>query len=198
MKYYLISILVAVGYLNLGYSQSPTTQADVWTPPRDAMSQLAPRITIEGFHLRPPLGYSLMRSDLPSSLPPGRKVVAWAGRPRANGTRPEVQLTIIPIPSSEARADNLDRILKAFIAAIQSRRSEWNQTPVERGSIAGNAFVRIRWDGVDSETGARMHGVLYSGIVGDKVVELASQDIEPYHAAALALAEASILTFSSE
>jgi hypothetical protein len=198
MKYYLISILVAFGYLNLGYSQSPTKQLPVWTSPHDVMSKLGQPIAIGGFRLRPPLGYSLQRSDLPSGLPSGSQVVAWAGPHRTDNTRPQILMTIVPIPSSEATADNLDRILSVFIAGIQSRRSEWKQTPIERGIVAGTTFVRSRWDGVDSETGATMHGVLYTGIVGNKVVELASQDVEPYHTTALALGEASILTFSPQ
>jgi hypothetical protein len=200
MKYYLIPILIVVGYLHLGHAQTsrPAGQLPVWTPPRDLISKLGRPIIIGGFHLRPPVGYSLQRSDLPSGLPPGSQMVAWAGPPRADGTRSQVLMTIVPVPSSEVTADNLERVLGVFIAAIESKRSEWKQTPVERGIVSGNTFVRSRWDAVDIETGARMHGVMYTGIVGNKVVELASQDVEPYQRAALALAEASILTFSPQ
>ena len=199
MKYYVIPILIVVGYLHLGHAQSRSTdQLPVWTPPRDVMSKLGRPVTIGGFHLRPPVGYSLQRANLPSGLPAGSQVIAWAGPPRGDGTRPQLLITIIPAPSSEAIPENLERALSVFLAAIESRRSEWKQTPVERGLVMGNEFVRSRWDGVDIETGAKMHGVVYTGIVGNKFVELASQDLEPYHRAALALAEASILTFSPQ
>jgi hypothetical protein len=200
MKYYVIPVLVLVGYLQLGHAQTirPAEQLPVWTPPRNFIAKLGRPITIGGFRLRPPVGYSLQRSDSPSGLPSGSQVVAWAGPPRVDGTRPQVLMTIVPVPSSEATADNLDRVLSVFLAGIESRRSEWKQTPVERGIVTGNVFVRSRWDGVDLETGAKMHGVVYTGIVGNQVVELASQDVEPFHRAALALAEASILTFAPQ
>lgn len=200
MKYYVIPILILVGYLHSGHAQisRPAEQLPVWTPPPNLISKLGRPITIGGFHLRPPIGYSLQRPNLPSGLPSGSQVVAWAGPPRVDGTRSQVLMTIIPAPPSEVTPDNLERVLSVFMASIESRRSDWKQTPVERGIVIGNIFVRSRWDGVDIETGAKMHGVVYTGIVGNKVVELASQDVEPYHRAALALAEASILTFSPQ
>lgn len=169
----------------------PLSKLPVWAPDKALLSQLAPAAIVKGFSLRPPQGYILRQDSGPSSS----QVFGWLGPAHEGGTRPYVMLALIPIPPSEAKKYTLPQFLDKTMESVQRRRTNWKRTPAETGIVNGVSFRRARWSGINTQIGLKMHGFNYVTVVGNQVIQVSSQDVEPHHEQALKLAEASILTF---
>lgn len=162
-----------------------------WSANKPLRGQLAQATVIGPYQIQPPKGYTLQ-----SQPGPGDSMArAWVGVPRADGTRPYIMLGTITPPASEAGKYTLSQVSAKLLAGVQGRRKEWTQKPPERGTVNGITFVRTYWRGVDTVTGLTMHGFSYVAQDRSVFLQLSSQDVEPYHKTALALTEASALTF---
>jgi hypothetical protein len=64
--------------------------------------------------------------------------------------------------------------------------------------VNGIEFLRARWSGTDKATERKMHGFIYVAVVGQQIIQLSSQDVEPHHGAALPVAEAAVQTFRKQ
>lgn len=103
-------------------------------------------------------------------------------------------LFTVRLPPAELKKYDLEQALDELVASLSYQRRNWTRTVTEKGLINGLTFVRTRWNGQDLPTGLKMHGLVYVAIVGETLIQLSSQDIEPHHVEALKLAELSILT----
>lgn len=162
-----------------------------WNSKEALTSELDAAHTIDKFTIRPPKGY------LPETRlgPHGSKATAWAGSPRSDGTRPQVMVLTAKLPAEELQKYNLEQALDELVSSLRAHRTNWTQTTTEKGLINGLTFVRTRWKGVHPSNGFKMSGFVYVAIVGDTLIQLSSQDVEPHQEEALKLAESSVLTF---
>jgi hypothetical protein len=97
-------------------------------------------------------------------------------------------------PGEKARYTAVQALDK-MLTAVQHRRAQWQRSAIERGRVGGLEFARARWSGIEPNTGREMNGFLYVAVAGRQIVQISSQDVAPYHAASLKLAEAAALTF---
>ncbi|MCI0662997.1 MAG: hypothetical protein L0220_18165 [Acidobacteria bacterium] len=104
-------------------------------------------------------------------------------------------LTIASPPKEELDKLTLQQSLSTFLAGIEKRQKNWKQNKVEEGSIGGIKFIRSYWEGVDPKSGHSLHGFNYVAIDGEKVINLSSQDIDPFYKESLPLTESAVLTF---
>lgn len=162
-----------------------------WNPAAALRGQLEADQAVDEFTISPPKGYSPQTRPGPH----GSIATAWAGPPRADGTRPQVMVLTVSLPAEELRKYSLEQALDELTLSLRNRRKNWIRTATERGLINGLVFVRTRWNGEDIPSGLKLHGFVYVAIVDDTLVQLSSQDVEPHHEAALRLAESSVLTF---
>jgi hypothetical protein len=152
---------------------------------------LAKEAVIAGFVLRPPSGYDALKPEGPE----GMQTFAWKGAERADGSSPYVMALIITAPPGETEMPPLDVVLKQQLAGVERRRTGFTATKAEPVKVNGIEFLRARWSGTDKATERKMHGFIYVAVVGNQIIQLSSQDVEPHHGAALPVAEAAVQTF---
>ena len=155
------------------------------------ISELEADQAIDRFTIRPPKGYS----PHTRSGPHGSVATAWAGPPRADGTRPQVMVLTVKLLAAELQKYTVEKALEELVSSLSHQRRHWTRTTTETGMINGLVFARTRWNGEDIASGLKLHGFVYVAMINDTLVQLSSQDVEPHHEAALKLAESSILTF---
>lgn len=175
----------------LGSVPGNAAPAKGWTPDPAQLGKLAPLTKVAGFQVRPPRGYA------PSAINPGGgTITAWRGAGRADGTRPIVMFQKVLIPAKEQNKYTLVQAFTLFMRSGSKGDSTYTQTPTQTGTLAGVPFVRASWSKTDPETGRPERGFNYMGRRGGgEFFLLGSQDKSPEADAALALAEASVLTF---
>ena len=164
-----------------------------WKNDASAATKLGPAEKVDGFLIDPPKGYLRV-------VPPGpedTKFTGWVSDSRADGTR--AQLVVMTFtPSGEVHQADLEPGLKALIDNMQAGRRDRKQGAYEHGSINGLPFVRTRWEAFDTTVGRTIFAFNYLTFVRGTVVQISSQDVEPYQKSALELAEASVLTFRTQ
>jgi hypothetical protein len=101
----------------------------------------------------------------------------------------------VKLPPVELQKYKLEQALDELVASLRAQRRNWTRTTTEKGLINGLIFVRTRWKGEDLSIGFKLYGFVYVAIVGDTLIQLSSQDVEPHHEEALKLAESSVFTF---
>lgn len=188
------ALLVMAGILSLCMQSLAQVEKGerlpIWTPDRDLLSKLTEAVSILGFQVRPPKGYTSVRQV------EGRaQMFAWQGSVRSDGTAPSLMVGIMTPPPGEASTYTLEELLDKFLAGIQRRRQHWTRTAAERGQVNGLPFVRARWSGTETTSQRKMHGFNYVALEGQTIIHISSQDVEPHHDAALAFAETAALTF---
>ena len=166
----------------------------IWKSAKALLNQLDSATEIEGFLINPPKSYSWLTQPGPE----GSKMTGWAGLPRSDKTRAQLVILTVRLPKEELKKYNLEQILDELVASIEQERRDWNRTPTEKGLINGLLFVRTHWSGTDIRSGRKMYGFNYVTLVGEKIIQLSSQDVEPYHKESLELAESSAFTFSAK
>lgn len=160
-----------------------------WTPDPALTGKLAPLTPVAGFKVRPPRGYA------PQAINPGGgTITVWRGASRTDGTRPLVMFQKVVIPPKEQNRYTLVQAFTMFMRSGAKGNASYTQTPTQTGTLAGLPFVRTSWSKTDAQTGRTERGFNYMGRRGGEFFLLGSQDSSP-DAAALALAEASVLTF---
>jgi hypothetical protein len=187
-------VLLAAGCSGkAGDSSSASEPLQVWEPDAKLLQKLGPMATVEEFQVRPPKGYSV--SPPPPNAPAGMKGFAWAGALRDDKTAPQFMIVLQSPPPGEAKNMTLEQYLDKMLEGVKGRRTNWTQTPPERGQSNGLTFVRAYWTGTEPEKHWKMHGFMYVTKDASKFIHLTSQDVEPNHEQALKLAETAALTF---
>ena len=174
----------------MGLAQTSTESLPVWTADSNLSGQLGGIETIDGFAVRPPKNFKYQQQPGLDGVP----IHGWVGEPRADGTRPQFMMLVFPVSYDVHRAD-LDPGLIALLGSYESHHKDWKRGPIEHGLINGVYFVRTRWEGFDVSMGRKLYGFSYLAVIDKKIVQLSSQDVEQYQAAALSLAEAATQTF---
>ena len=164
-----------------------------WAPEPLLLEQLDAEAVESVFSIRPPRGYQLIKQAGPN----GSSVFGWKREQRSDGVSPYLMVSVAPIPPGNYSSENLDQALDAFLGGVQRRRTNWTQTPAEHGRIGSQEFVRATWSGIEPSRNLQMHGFSYVTATREAIIQIASQDVEPYWATTLKLAEASALTFKS-
>jgi hypothetical protein len=167
------------------YGQKPG-KPPVWKSNEALVDQLDSAKEIEGFLINPPKGYSWLAQPGPE----GSKITGWSGVMRPDKTRAQLLVLTVTLPREELKKYNLEQILDELVASTGQQRKNWQRTPTEKGLINGLIFVRTFWSGTDI-------GLGYVTLVGEKIIQLSSQDVEPHHKEALELAESSVFTFKA-
>ena len=183
-------ILAMIGSATVAAEE--VTRSASWSTEPALLEQLDAEANEPGFSIRPPRGYQFLEQ----AGPQGSRAFAWKGEPRPDGTSPYVMVMVAAIPSGEhAPPNDLERALDQFLSGVQRRRTDWSRTASERGQIHGVEFIRASWSGTEPARQLKTHGFSYVTLDGNTVIQVSSQDVEPYAKAALKLAEASALTF---
>lgn len=185
MKTPMVSFVAALAWATL----PPTAAA--WPPSKALVSQLAPAAVAGAYQIQPPKGDTRENQ----AGPDGSAIAAWAGPPRADGTRPYVMLLMMSPPAGEGNKYTLVQVAAKLLAGVQRRRKDWKQTPPETGTVNGLTFVCTRWSGKDAVTGRAMQGFSDVAHDGKSFIQLSSRDADPHSKTSLPLAEASALTF---
>jgi hypothetical protein len=186
MKWRLAFLLLALA----GFSQTLTGQtasrSSVWASDVSLAAKLDPPQKLEQFLIRLPKGYIPIRQPGPA----GSVIDGWAGEPRADGTRGQVViLRFSPGPDEIVKQADMEPALLTLVEGFQKGKINWKQEAVEHGVINGIPFVRLRWSAVHSSLNRKMSGFSYLTIIGRVVIQLSSQDVEPFHVDALRLAK---------
>lgn len=188
-QHFLAAALAGIAIATL----SSTLSADAlgnWRPAPPVLGKLAGYQPCGAYEVRPPKGYTLMTQQGPN----GATANSWVSPGRTDGTKNYIMVVLLTPPKSELSQHTLTDILGSFVAGVGRRRANFQSTAGETGTIHGLTFARSYWSGIESTTGQKMHGFIYVAIDGDQVVEIASQDVDQYRKASLALTEASALT----
>jgi|GEM_PF-4349471 len=165
----------------------PPAKPKAWVAdPVLANKLLAPE-SIGAYSIRPPPGYRLEKKD-----GQGRTLALVL----AGDSQYSRLMVVVPAPASQVNehAYELENNLQAMLDEVKKRRKTLDRGPIEKGMIGGQDFNRCHWSST-LPTGQRVDGVHYEGVVDGKVVALFVEGVVPEKQAAIALGEASILTF---
>ncbi len=174
-----------------------STKPDGWQPDPTLLDQLAPAAVVEAYEVRPPKGYGLLRPP----APPGGRFFFWMGPQRFDPTGEKKRgqatfgITLSTLPPAEAKETTLEKFLDMGLGVYKERLTGWSQRATERGQINGLSFLRVRWSGVESTKGLRIHGFKYMTQDGQNYVGVHCDDVEPYHVETLKLAETAAHSF---
>jgi hypothetical protein len=163
--------------------------SSTWTPDPALLDLLEYEVQKSEFSIRPPRGYQLFEQPGPGAMAYG-----WQGARRPDGTSPSLKVVVAEVPPS-AEPSGLEGLLRSVLDGIARRRTNWEQSPPERGRIGSLDFIRASWSGMEPTLQIKVHGFAYVTVDGSTVIEISSQDAEPHHEEALKLAEAAALTF---
>jgi hypothetical protein len=168
----------------------------VWMKPAPPMlmpgpNPLADEVEIEGYLVRPPLGYP----KVAPKTTPGAKHFFWGGTKRADGMAPVFAVTIGTPPRNE-RPQSLDQGLREFLGGFQrGNATDWATTPFSEVRINDLVFVQTRWSGINVKSGRKTHGFNFLAMDGGTAIVIYSQDVEPHHEEALKLSESAAASF---
>ena len=108
---------------------------------------------------------------------------AFTPAPRADGTRPLVQVTLIDLRRSSGSPELVAKFAEAMIAGVQRRREEW-QVEKTTDRVGSLGVTRYAWSGVTipAADGAaqrvKARGVMLVGVDGGVGFVLHTQDVD--------------------
>jgi hypothetical protein len=161
-----------------------------WTPDQSTLDKLADPQPCGGYVIRPPKHYTLQTIPVQD----GSVGYAWVTDPRADGTHHYILAYLTP-SSANPQLHTVEDILGHFLSSVRQHQSAFKVSQMQVGTINGLVFFRQYWAGIDATTGQNTHGFIYAARDGRMIIEISSQDIEPYSDTSLPLTEASTLTF---
>lgn len=168
-------------------------QADSqWAPKADLLPKLTKEETIDRYKIKIPGNYTVHTRTGDPKIISGN---IWIGEKRADGVRPYLMLTIASPPKEELDKLTLQQSLSTFLAVLEKKQKNWKQNKVEEGLIGGIKFIRSYWEGIEPKTGRPLHGFNYVAIDGERIINLSSQDTDPFYKESLPLTESAVLTF---
>lgn len=185
-------IIVAAFSIPAGVCSAAPANMPVWSLSKSLVSQLMPAVTVGKYQVQPPRGYTALHR---LSGPGDSSGDAWAGPTRADGTRPYLLFVHVPIPASERSKYTLAQMSAKMLAGVERHRVGWKQSPTEQGTVNGTTFLRTYWQGTEAANGKPMHGFNYVAREESTLIQISSQDVDQHQQTALALSEASALTF---
>jgi hypothetical protein len=160
-----------------------------WVPTAAMLNELGPEVPIEGYRLRPPLGFNQ------STRQRGQAVQHFFKSPaRADGTFATFLVGTIDIPPTES--DQPEQLMGSILAALKKEARQAfpviAHTKMESGKVNGLTFYRSYMKG--SNAGKTVEGFVYLTLEGRKVFVVTFLDLSPYVANTFKVAEAAALT----
>jgi len=127
-------------------------------------------------------------------------ITGFAPPPRADGSRPMVQVSLIEVPSTADPALMREKIAEKMLAGVQRRRDDWH---VEKSAakVGDVPVVRYAWSGttIPASDGAAtrmaVRGVMLVGVVDTVAFELHTQDVAEHAGETLPSNEKVLSTF---
>lgn len=125
---------------------------------------------------------------------------AFAPGPRADGTRPMVQVTLIDTRETSGTRDFRRKVAESLIAGVQRRREEW-QVQMSEARVGDMPVFRYVWRGVTvpASDGASVRvaaqGVMLVGVKDGLAFALHTQDVDAHAAETIPANEAAMVTF---
>lgn len=179
-----------LGEVNKSRGRRDAASLDNWAPDAALVSKLGKRGEFVGYTMQPPVGFS----STPAQSQGPQTVQGWGGPRNAAGVASSLTITILKPPSNE-KLPALSRAMAKFIGGIKQRRVNWHESKPIVGAIDGSEFMKKTWTGTEANQRADMNGIMYVGIVDDRIVALSIQDVSAEPTDAMKLAEAAALTF---
>jgi len=164
-----------------------------WGADPTQASHLGPEIRLNGYAINPPAGYALTQGQI-KALDGLASVYVWNGPGRADGTAPQLMITIGMGGGPNSPQMTSAQVVGMSLASMVASHSRAKQSPVESGPLAGIGFSRGYWKGIGPRTGKEFHGVIYAATAPPQIIEAVGKDTTPYNSATLPLMEAAILT----
>ena len=134
----------------------------------------------DNIHLQVPHGFQGPIRATPS---PEATVTAYV-KPypdRDGGTTLQITAYTVGAPlvalPEEQRGPAADSYLAEFLGGIASRRAPFEREPATRLQLGGRPAAMAHWRG--TADGKRVSGVMYTVVVGPRVIMLHTQDIDP-------------------
>jgi hypothetical protein len=141
------------------------------------------------FRLRPPKGYKVETQNTK-----GVHRILWNGSKRADGSWPQLNVTVYSESQDEGLAQNFRNFLAGFKSTQKQLFPDWNATIPETGLINGLTAIRARFEGSTSDLNKKCTGFAYLTMDGSKGITITFEDLEPYEKETLKLSETSALT----
>ena len=179
-----------------GGAPSPSPAAtNGWRPEAAIVDQLSPYQDVEGFEIRLPKDFILVKG--PERPLPGISIRLWKGAERENGGRPNFEMKIITPPPQALQSQGTPTVesgLEGVMPPEDIRGADFQKEAPEFGQINGASFVRstfhFTWKGTDG----KVQGAGYSGRIDNTWIQFRIHDYEPYHAETLKLMNAAVMT----
>jgi hypothetical protein len=173
-------------------SNSNQESLPAWAPDPAMLEKLDEYQDVDGYQIRPPKGYPQVPAK---NFGPASRIVGWGGTLRADQTAPMITVMVTkPMPVQKPH----EQLMQDVLNSIKQRRQDWQQSPFERGTINGLAFLRARWSGTEPNKGWKMHGLVFTTLNDTTFVQISTQDVEPNDKEALKISEAAAFTFKKK
>jgi hypothetical protein len=184
----LVSLFMLLGCQDHGPVRKQTSKT--WEPDATLLSQFQSRSSYEGYSIQLPPDFKKFGPTSNVKQPDGFK-----GKSRSDGTAASITISV-----DKNRGDKISAsaLVVKFIKGIERRRSNFVESPPEKGRIGSTDFALKKWTGNESRTGLPVKGSLYCAVVGDQLVTIGVQDVADAGDDQFAMAIAAALTFVPE
>lgn len=190
MQRWYVTLLLFAVLATPGLAHQNGQKLPVWKSDSAQVGNLGAEFTIQDHGVSPPRGYAMQTKEHAT-----RRIVAWTGKQRSDGTRPGFSIIIVTPHSGPSTDLTMDDALKMFMDETKSDMINWKQSAAEHGRINGSEFVRAYWSGTDKASGAPLRGFYYGSVDAKSYYTLDGQDVGTYAGKTLPLLEAAALTF---
>lgn len=157
-------------------------------------AQLAPEQMLSGCAIRPPVGFTLQKSQQ-EALSSSEVIYLWTGHRRSDGTAPDMELTVEKDDGSVAAMANSAQAVQIYLTMLKGNHSHLKSSPVSTSTINGRTFAYADWSGVGQHTGKQFQGIIYISITSGQFFRIISHDAAPHSRTTLPLLKAAVLTF---
>ena len=165
----------------------------IWQADQSILDKLEPSENIDSYRIRVPKGY--MPVNMPSAPQPGLTTRFWRLLRRSDNSSAVLMVVLKKGEYTDSGANLLDRAFNAEILGVQKRLTDFQQGPIESGSISGLIFKKADFQGTPKGETKKAHGFCYVCLDGDTTIVIAGQDQEPHHQESLNVINAAILSF---
>jgi hypothetical protein len=123
---------------------APAAPAGDWTSDPALANKLAPEADVNGYRVRPPLGFALEEKTQG-----GTRSFIWTGPRRPDGSAPRFWVMVGKLAPAE-QALPPEQGLAAIQNPLRTGLAGYGESPPERGKIGGREFARVSFHGVET------------------------------------------------
>jgi hypothetical protein len=166
----------------------------VWEPNPKLLEQLDPYQAVGDYEIRPPKGYESKSGQEPGAAPTSLKRFYWSLPRRQDNTSAALSIIMETAPLPQLYAPSLRNQL-AGLSAPNESATDWQQKPIELGTVNGITFARRSWQCVYRGKTKKTCQFRYVSKDSGALITILAQDEEPYGEESLKLLNAAALTF---